>query len=369
MKLYCEGLDLSDAVLKVIKAASNKTINPILECIKLKAEDGELTLICTDGELAIEKKIKADIRMEGETVVPGKLFSEFVKKLSNEQIELDLNENNQLKIKYTDSEMYIQCQDVNEFPNIQQINNAQFFTLKQTDLKQIIEKTIFAVALDDTRPILKGCLFEVKKDSLKSVALDGYRMAIAHCEVLDCSAETSLIIPGRSLNELSKLLTDDEEKIRLLVQKNYLMVQVGTTKIITRLLGTGADYINYNQIIPQEFETEVVVNKAQLEDALDRASILARASNDNSVRFDFKEKMLTLSAKAEVGNVTEKISIALNGSDLTISFDTFFVREALRTVKDEFVKVKLNGPVNPCLITPHTGNEYLFLILPMKQLY
>ena len=369
MKLYCEGLDLSDAVLKVIKASSAKTINPILEGIKLTAEDGELTLVATDGELAIEKKIKADIRAEGEIVVPGKLFSEFVKKLSNEQIELDLNENNQLKIKYTDSEVYIQCQDAKEFPNIQQIHNAQFFTVKQADLKGLIEKTIFAVALDNTRPILKGCLFEVNSKELKSVALDGYRMAIAKCGVVDCSSETSVIIPGRSLNELSKLLDEQEEKVRILIQKNYLMVQVGSTKIITRLLGTGADFINYNQIIPTEFKSEVIVHKEQLESALERASILARASNDNSVRFDYREKLLTLSAKAEVGNVTEKISIALNGEDLTISFDTFFVQEALRAVKDEFVKISLNGSINPCVITPHSGNEFLFLILPMKQIY
>ena len=368
MKLYCDGLELSDAVLKVIKASSAKTLNPILEGIKLTAEDGTLTLVCTDGELAIEKKIKAEIRMEGETVVPGKLFSEFVKKLSSEQIELDLSERNQLKLKCSDSEVYIQCQDAKEFPNIQQISNAQFFTLKQADLKNIIERTIFSVALDDSRPILKGCLFEVNKKELKSVSLDGYRMALATCPVIDCSSDTAVIIPGRSLNELSKLLLDEDEKIRLLVQKNYLMVQIDSTKIITRLLGTGADYINYNQIIPTSFTTEVVVNKSQLEEALERASILARASNDSSARFDFTEKLLTLSAKSDIGNITDKISIALTGDNLSISFDTFFVREALRTVSDEFIKIKLNGPVNPCVITPHTGNEYLFLILPMKQL-
>lgn len=369
MKLYCEGLDLLDAVLKVVKASSSKTINPILEGIKLTAEDGELTLVATDGELAIEKKIKADIRKEGEIVVPGKLFSEFVKKLSNEQIELDLNDNNQLKLKYTDSEVYIQCQDAKEFPNIQKINNAQFFTVHQKELKNVIEKTIFSVALDNTRPILKGCLFEVKDNQLQSVSLDGYRMAIAKCNIIDCSTEISVIVPGRSLNELSKLITEEDEKIRLLVQKNYLMAQVGSTKIITRLLGTGNDYINYSQIIPTDFSTEVIVNKSQMENALERASILARASNDNSVKFEFKNKVLTLTAKAEVGNVTEKISIALTGDDLSISFDTFFVQEALKTIKDEFIKIKLNGSINPCVITPHTGNEFLFLILPMKQLY
>jgi len=142
MKLFCEGLDLSDAVLKVIKAASVRTTNPILEGIKLSASGETLTLLATDGELAIEKKIHADIKEEGETVVLGKLFSEFVKKLSNEQIELEMVES-QLKIKYTDSQVFLQCLNVQEFPNIQNIDVSQYFVVEQRDLKDLIEKTIF----------------------------------------------------------------------------------------------------------------------------------------------------------------------------------------------------------------------------------
>ncbi|MBQ0017280.1 MAG: DNA polymerase III subunit beta [Clostridiales bacterium] len=368
MKLYCEGLDLSDAVLKVIKAASNKTTNPILEGIKLVAEDETLTLLATDGELAIEKKIKADVKIEGQTVVPGKLFSEFVKKLSGEQIELSLNEANQLKLKYTDSEVYMQCLNASEFPVIQQINSAQFFTIKQNDLKDLIEKTIFCVALDDTRPILKGCLIEAKDKEIKSIALDGYRMAIAKKSIVDCSADISVVVPGRSLSELSKLVDDGEDTIRILVQQNYLMAEVNSTKIMTRLLGTGADYINYNQIIPTDSKTEVVIQKSQLEDALERVSILARASNDNSANFDFRENLLVLQAKADIGNVTEKVNISHTGEDLLISFDNFFVKESLSAIKDDFIKLKLNGPVNPCVIVPHTGDEYLYLILPIRQM-
>ena len=368
MRLFCEGLDLSDAVLKVIKAVSNKTTNPILEGIKLVAEDDTLTLLATDGELAIEKKIKANVDIQGQTVVPGKLFMEFSKKLTSEQIELSLNEKNQLKLKYTDSEVYMQCLNVNEFPVIQQIKNAQFFTVKQNDFKDLIEKTIFCVALDDTRPILKGCLLEVKKNEIKSVALDGYRMALAKKPIIDCSTEMSVVVPGRSLSELSKLLEDSDAPLRLLVQQNYLMAEVSSTKIITRLLGTGADYINYNQIIPTDFKTTVVVQKNQLEQALERVAILARASNDNSANFDFKENLLTLQAKAEIGNVTEKVTVSVVGEEISISFDNFFVRESLSAIKDDFVKIQLNGPINPCVLVPHNGDEFLYLILPIRQI-
>lgn len=367
MKLFCEGLDLSDAVLKVIKAASNKSTNPILEGIKLTAEDNLLTLVATDGELAIEKKIKADVKVEGEVVVPGKLFSEFVKKLSNEQIELSLNENNQMRIKYTDSQVYIQCLNAKEFPNIQKIDNSQFFGIKQNDFKDIIEKTIFSVALDDTRPILKGCLFVVEDNKLTSVALDGYRLALAIKPIKEASSRITMIVPGRSLNEISKLLNDTEDDIRVFVQQNFLMVQIDNTKIITRLLGNENDFIKYKQIIPAEYKTTLAVNKAQLEDSLERVAILARASNDNAVKLNIRENVMTLTCNSDLGNVTENITVALTGNDLQIAFDNFFLRECLKSVKDEYVKIQLNGSINPCVIVPNEGNDYLFLILPMKS--
>ncbi|MGN1223092.1 MAG: DNA polymerase III subunit beta [Christensenellales bacterium] len=365
MKLICEGLDLVEAVMKVIKAASNKTVNPILEGIKLTAEDDTLTLVATDSELAIEKKIKANVLVEGETVVPGKFFSEFVKKLANEQVELDLNEKNQLKIKYTDSEVYIQCLNAIEYPTIQKIDNAQFFTIAQNNFKNLIEKTIFSVALDDSRPILKGCLFEIEENTITSVALDGFRLAKATYPILEQTARTSVIVPGRSLNEISKLLDDADENIRVFIQRNYLMVQVNNTKIITRLID--GDFINYKQIINNSFSTQVIINKSQFEDSLDRASILGRVSNDNIVKLQMKDNILTLTASSEIGNVTEKINIVLNGADLSICFDSRFLKDCLKSIQDEFIKLCFTSSVSPCIITANEGNNYLFLILPLKK--
>lgn len=365
MKAFCEGLDLVEAVMKVIKAASNKTVNPILEGIKITAEGDTLTLVATDSELAIEKRIKADVKIEGETVVPGKFFSEFVKKLANEQIELDLNEKNQLKIKYTDSEVYIQCFNAIEYPSIQKIDNAQFFTIAQNNFKELIDKTIFSVALDDSRPILKGCLFEIEENTITSVALDGFRLAKATFPILEQTARVSVIVPGRSLNEISKLLEDTDENIRVFIQRNYLMIQVDNTKIITRLID--GDFINYKQIINAEHSTIVTINKQQLEDSLDRASILSRVSNDNVVRLFIKDNLLTLSASSEIGNVTENINIVQKGSDINICFDSRFLKDCLRVCKDEFIKLCFTTNVSPCIIKANEGDNYLFLILPLKQ--
>ena len=177
MLVSCHGVELSDALLSVSKAISNKTTNPILEGIKIVAEDDTLTLSATDTELSIEKKIKANIKAEGEGVVPGKFITEFVKKLTNEMIELEINEKNQLLIRYDDSQSIIQCYNAQEYPSFNAVETMQYFGISKKDLKTVINKTIFSVAIDDSRPILKGVLFDIEKNTLNAIALDGYRLA------------------------------------------------------------------------------------------------------------------------------------------------------------------------------------------------
>ena len=364
MKLICDGLDLSDAVAKVIKATSQKTTNPILEGIKLVAENDCLTLSATDLELSIEKKIKAEIFIEGETVVPGKFFGEYIKKLTNEQIELSTTDNNMLAIKYTDSAGTIQCLNAQEFPTIKSLVDAEYFEIASKDLKQLILKTVFSVAVDDSRPILKGVLFEITDGKIKAIALDGYRLALVNKELKNNTAQFSCIVPARSLNEISKLLEDSEDSLKVQVQKNYLMVEVNETKIITRLLD--GDFINYNQIIPAAFTTSVTINKAQLEDALDRASLLSRIDKNNLVKFDIGDKLMKLSSKSDIGDIKENITIALNGNDLTIAFNARYFTEAMRIITYEFIKLNFTTPRAPCIINSANTNEFIYLILPVR---
>lgn len=364
MKLVCEGLELSDALNKVSKGTSNKTTNPILEGIKLTAEESYLTLSATDLELSIEKTIRGEIMLEGETVVPGKLFNEYIKKLNNEQIELNLNDNNVLSIKYTDSVGKIACLNPNEFPQIKQVEYEDYFEITQKDFKSLISKTIFSVAVEDSRPILKGCKLEISGNKITAVALDGYRLALVNKEIVKTTKDFNIIVSARSLNEICKLLEDSDETIKVYVQRNHLMVDLDNTKITTRLLD--GDYLNYRQIIPQNFSTNVVLNRDQLEGALERASLLSRIDKNNLVKFDITDKVMVLSSKSELGDIKENITISLNGNDLTIAFNARYFSEALRVVDDEFLKLSFTSTVAPCIITPNEGNEFLYLILPVR---
>ena len=369
MQILCEGLDLADAVLKVSKAIAVKTTNPVLEGIKLVAEDDTLTLFSTDLELSIEKKIKAEVKEEGSCVVPGKFFSEYVKKLTNDKIELSLEENNGLKIKYLDSEGYIQCFVENEYPDINLMDSKEYFGITKTNLKELINKVIFSVAIDDSRPILRGCLLEIGKDVIKAVTSDGYRLSLARKVLTFSNTETSCIVPDKSLREISKLLDDSDEQVNVYVNKNFLMVDQGDTKIITRLLE--GEFLNYKQIIMASAkETVITVNKAQIVDALERASLLSKIGQNNLVKFDLKEDNMLLTSNSEIGNIKEKIGIVLEGKDLLIAFNARYFLEAFRVIEDEFVKINFQGPTNPCTITPVDGEkeEYLYLILPVRMI-
>ena len=364
MRVVCDGLDLNEAVLKVIKAISTRTSNPVLEGIKLSASDNKLTLVATDTELGIEMKINANVLNSGEIIVPGKFFSEFLKRLTNEQIEMVLEDNNIIKLKYSDSEIAIQGLDADEFPNIQNVNSNEYFEISQKDLKALINKTLFAVAVDDSRPILKGCLIEINEDSVRAVAIDGNRLALCNKKTNSANKPRKVIAPSRSLTEISKMLLDSDSIVRVYIQHNFIMAEIDGCKITSRLLE--GDFINYKQIIPSDFSTVVTVNKSQLESTLDRASILSRAEKNYLVKFDIRDNFLTITSNSEIGNIKEVLNIDLKGNDLKIAFNARFFSEALRVVNDEFIKLNLTTSITPCIIKANEGEEYIFLILPLR---
>ncbi len=363
MKLICDGLDLSDAVLKVSKALSVKAANPVLEGIKITAKGDILTLLATDMELTIEKKIKADVLMEGETVVVGKYFVDFAKKLEKEQVELCRLYDGQLQIKYSDSESELQVYPVENFPKIDKDEESQSFEISQADFKNIVERTAFACSTDDSRPILKGCLFEIVDGMLTAVALDGFRMAVVKKEVT-ATGNLKAVIPARTLQEITRLLDKDENTLKIYLQKNTLFVEVENTRLISRLIE--GEFVKYNHILPTSFSNTVTVNRQALLSSIDRASIVARNDRYNVIKFDIKEDIMNISAKSEVGNGNENVNVNLNGKDIVIAFNGKYLMEYLKIINEDFINLNLNTPIDPCIITS-VGNEgFLYLVLPVK---
>lgn len=367
MKLICNGSDLSDAVGKVFKAVSTRSTNPVLEGIHLKAERGTLTLTANDLELSIEKSIVADVKIEGETVVPGKFFAEFVKKLTQEQIELALTDGNRLKIRYMQSEGVLQCLDPADFPEVKALNEAQSFIIIKNEFKDLINKIAFSVSMDDARPMLKGVQLEIDENTVTGVALDGYRLAKCVKPVEKTTAMMSAVVPARSLNEIARLLEDTTDPVQIFIQRNYMLVDLNHTRITTRLLD--GDFINYKQIIPVEFNTSVTVPREQFESGLERAILLARSDKNNLVTFTIGDEVMQLSSNSEVGSITEKLPVKIDGVDITIAFNARYFTELLRFITCDNIVIKFINSTSPCVVTPAGSEEdFMYLILPVRML-
>lgn len=366
MKLVCNGNDLSDAVGKVFKAIGTKTTNPVLESIKLKAEGGALTLSATDQELYIEKSIAADVKIEGETLVPGRFFAEFIKKLNREQIELSLSNNGKLLIKYQGNEGALSCRSAEDFPIMPDVSDAQHFVIIKNEFKDLIDKISFSVSADDARPLLKGVNLEVEENTLTGVALDGYRLSKCVKPIEGTTAMMSAVVPARSINEISRLIEDSLDPVTVYVQKRYIMVDLIHTKIYASLLE--GEFMNYKHIIPHNFNTVITLPKEQFEDALERAILLARSDKNNLVKFDIRDDMMVLSADSEIGNINEKIIVKLLGNDLTIAFNARYFTELLRYVSCDNIVIKFTNSVSPCIVVPSgTVEDFMYLILPVRM--
>ncbi len=363
MKIICEGIELSDAVMKVVKACSTKTTNPILESIKLSAENDVLTLLATDGEISIEKKIRAEVHEEGAVCVPGKYFSDFIKKLENAQIVMSAQDE-KLNIKYGDSESSIQVLSAEDFPAIDMGVNEKHFSLLAKDLKELIAKTTFCCAQDDSRPVLKGCLIEAKEGTVTFSALDGYRLAVAKKNLASMSGDVRIICPARTLNEIGRMISSDEDELEVFVQKNMLLVCIDGTVLTSRLYE--GEFINISNIVPKSFSTEIAVNKNALEESVERAAVLARTDKNSILTFDIRESNMAITSNTSLGRVDESVKILLEGKDVVISLNSKYIGECLSSIGEETVRVCFNGAVSPCVILPAQGDSFLYLILPVR---
>ena len=366
MKIICNGYDLSEAVNKVIKAVGAKTVSPILEGIKIETVDGGIKLTATDMELAIEKVIAAEVRAEGAVVVPGRLFAEFVKKIDAERVELSLFEDKKMKMRYRGCESECNCLPEDEYPVIKKLDDAKYFTFLGKNLRDLINKVSFCVSTDESRPILKGVSLDLEGNTVTAVATDGYRLARCVKNVESSDGNMTAVVPARSLNEIARLIEDDEQPVTVALQKNYLAVDFQHTCVTSRLLE--GSYINYRQIIPQRFETRATLAKDAFSASLERAILLTRSDRNNLVKFDMHENMMDITSDSEAGRVDEHLDIKLEGKDLTIAFNARYFTELIKYIGSDCMTISFNDAIQPCIVTPADSTEdLLYLILPVRM--
>lgn len=369
MKIIVNSLDLNDAVSKVSKALPVRDVAPVLECIKITAENDQLTLFATDKDLAIEKTIEANVIVGGATLAPGKVLAEYIRNISGSDIEISLEttDEGKLTISSSGSECTVSTLDIDDYPENEQVDDAHYFTIQELNLKEIINNVIFSVATDDSRPMLKGVYFEADGYVLTAVATDGYRFAMSKKALEEKTEKITATVPSRSLSELAKLLGDSENLLKVYMEKNYLLVSLPNTKLLTRLLVSG-QYIRYDNIIPRDFVSTLLVNKENFEKSLNTASIMSRGDKNNLVVLDIEEYNMNISSTSQYGTARENIAISLSGKDVRCAYNAKYINDCLKVISAETIKMEF-AQHSSCVITINNSDEVLYFILPVKQIF
>ena len=363
MKFVVDGLALADASFTVSKACAVKTLNPVLECIKIEAQNDVLRLSAFDNEISIEKSIKAEVLEEGEVCVNGKFFSDFIGKIPHGEVVIKADEKT-MKIKYAESETNMQVLPAKDFPVIDSdAFNQNFFEVKEEDFKALVSEVVFCSATDDSRPILKGCLLETKAGVLTATALDGFRMATSSCPVSVSEGEMKIVVPARTLVEITRMLGEGET-LKIHAYKNKLSVCVKDTVINSRLYA--GEFVKKENIFPASFTTKVTVSKKEMTESVERASVLIRGDKNNLILLDIGIGRITIKANSEIGKVEESVFAELEGLELKIAMNAKYLLDALKALKEEKAEIKFNTPVSPFTLENVENKTSQYLILPVR---
>lgn len=359
----CDKTKLQEATAIAQKAITGKSTMPILEGLYIEASKNTLTLIGSDKDISIETKIEADVLESGKIVVDAKIFGEIIRKLPNNEIKIETLEGNNIQITCEKSVFNLVHMLPDEFPSLPQINENMIFNIPQNILKNMIKGTAFAVAQDETRPILQGILFEVDNSRLNLVALDGYRLAL-RSEIIDTNNTINAVIPGKTLNEVAKILEESDEVVNITFTTNHILFNLGDTKIISRLLE--GEFIKYNALLPQEHKLLVTVNKQDLQNGIERASLMAKEGNSNLIKLDIQEDNIVLTSNSQLGKVREEVSINLQGQGIQIAFNSKYLLDVLKNMEDSEIVIELTSSISPCVIRNKNIDNSKYLVLPVR---
>ncbi|SHH30461.1 DNA polymerase III subunit beta [Tepidibacter thalassicus] len=363
MKIICNQKLLANKVGTVQKGVSNKTTIPILKGILIETIDNKIKLIGNDLELGIETFLDGEIIEEGSIVIDSKLFGDIIRKLPDSFVEITTDTENNVYIKCENSEFKIKGHSSEEYPKLLDVDENRFYEISQNLFKNMIKQTVFAISQDETKPILMGELLEIENNNISLVAIDGYRLAIRSDKIENFIGNSKVIIPGKALNEVNKILSE-EGNFKIAFTDKHCLFLIKDTKIITRLLE--GEFINYRQLIPREYNLRVQVNTKKLLNSIERASLLAKEGKNNLVKFSIRDDNMIITSNSEIGNVYEEVPILLEGEDLDIAFNSRYFIEALKIIDSEEIYLEFTTNVSPCILKPVDEIEYIYLLLPVR---
>lgn len=365
MRFKCSAVTLIEALQTVTKALPGRTTNQILECILIETDINEVVMTCSDERITIVTRLQASVSEPGRGVVPGKLFSEIVRRLPEGDIDVSMNDRFVFTIRGGVNRTNISGQDADLYPALPAISGEKDISLPQDMLKDMIQKTEFAIAQEDMREVLTGCLLEIAGGDVTMVALDGFRLALRRAKCGDVLEKLSAIIPGRAVGDIGKLLSDDPEAFATLsFGGNKLQIKLEKTQIYVILVE--GEYVQYRQILPPRFATRAVVDLEPFRRGIDRAALIAREGNNNLLILKIADGEMAIEAHSQIGDAYEKLEIQQEGANLNIAFNVKYLTDVVRFIDAEQIEINLNNAISPCIITPVGDPDYVHLVLPVR---
>lgn len=362
MKVLVQKQQLLEAINIVQKAVLQKATVPELEGIYVEA-GAQLRLVGNSFELGMDCIVDADIQETGKVVVHSRVFGDIIRKLPDSIIEIVSDQNRSIRISCMSSVFEIKGMDADAYPLPPVHDEEMSVTIGQGALREMIRQTIFAVGTDDNRKVMTGILFEMRDGELSLVSLDGFRMAISKCAIKQ-DFTGKVIIPGRNMNEILKVLGNTDEEVRIVISGALVTFDLKNTKIVSKTIE--GEFMNYRNYVPAQYETVLTVKAKELEECLERASLMTADDKRYPVKFTIRGDEVTISTNAELGFSKETMTAANEGGDMTIGFNPKFMIDCLKVIPDATVRFSLSSQVGPSTITPMEGDKYLFLILPVR---
>ena len=364
MKLVCSKSNLLKSVNIVLKAIPGKTTMPILECILIDASTNNIKFTANDMELGIETIVDGTIIEAGSIAIDAKIFSEIVRKLPDNDVTIETDGNLTTTITCEKAKFSISGQSGEEFSYLPYVERENHIVVSQFTLKEVIRQTIFSISDSESNKLMTGELFDISDNILKVVSLDGHRISIRKVPLKKSVADRKLVVPGKTLIEISKILSGEAENVvSISYTKNHIVFEFDNTIVVSRLIE--GEYFRIDQMLSSDYETKVRINKKELLSCIDRATLLVKEGDKKPIIINIGDELMELKIKSQIGSMNEEIMITKEGKDLLIGFNPKFLIDALRVIDDEEVTIYLMNAKAPCFIKDD-AESYVYLILPVN---
>ncbi|MCD8325008.1 MAG: DNA polymerase III subunit beta [Clostridiales bacterium] len=348
----------------VSKAVPSKTTMSVLECILIDSSAGKITMTANDMELGIETVVDGKIAERGIIALDAKIFSEIVRKLPDNEVIIESDNSFRTTIKCEKAVFNIVGRSGDDFSRLPYVEKNEAVSVSQYTLKDVVRQTIFSISDNENNRMMSGELFEIQENRLRVVSLDGHRISIRNIEMKEKYESRKVVVPGKTLQEVSKILTGEAEDMAdIYFTQNHVLFEFDQTKVVSRLIE--GEYFHIDQMLSSDYETKVRVNKRDFLGCIDRATLLVREGDKKPIIVNITAHSMELKIRSFIGSMDEEMEIEKEGKDIMIGFNPKFFMDALRVIDDEEITLYMVNPKAPCFIRDE-DNNYIYLILPVN---